>query len=152
MAGEGQQLTQVISSGLYLYNLPGIEVKGINFVAGANNNQPGLYFNTDRTDVTLGHIVIEDVDVSGFYDYGVKIFGLSTSKGFSDVIINRVTAHDNQNGGIVSANDGVSVFTHRNFTITNCTAYNNKGIPGYDNQSGNGILITSVNKCVDRSL
>ena len=133
------------SIGLYSYNTGGIEVRGINFTGSINNNQRGVYFFTDRTDIALSHIVIEDVEVSGFYDYGVQIGCTSSSKGFSDVLINRVLSHDNKNGGILSSNDGsFSAFNHHNITVTNCKAYNNKGIPGYGNQTGNGILISSA--------
>ena len=133
------------SVGLYSYNAGGIEVRGINFIGSVNNNQRGVYFFTDKTDIPLSHITIEDVEVSGFYDYGVQIGCTSPSKGFSDVLINRVISHDNKNGGILSANDGsFSSFNHHNVTVTNCKAYNNKGIPSYGNQSGNGILISSA--------
>lgn len=139
-------------SGIYAENTGGIEVRAIDFIAGVNNTAPGVFFYTDRTDINMNHVVIEDVDVSGFYDYGVTIGAAEAAgtKGFSNVLINRVTAHDNQNGGIASYGGGGSVINHSNIKIANSKAYNNKGILNAVSNTGSGIFISSAeNSLID---
>lgn len=75
---------------------------------GTGGAAPGVFFYTDRTDINMEYVRIEDVKVSGYYDYGISI-GASTAagtKGFSNVLINRVLSHDNQSGGIISYGGG----------------------------------------------
>ncbi len=138
-------------SGLYAENTGGIELRAINFIGGSNNTAPGVFFYTNRTDVNMNHVIIEDVDVSGFYDYGVTIGAdeAAGTKGFSNVLINRVTAHDNQNGGIATYGGG-SAINHSNIKIANSKAYNNKGILNAASNTGSGIFISSAeNSLID---
>ena len=138
-------------SGLYAENTGGIEIRAINFIGGSNNTAPGVFFYTNRTDVNMNHVIIEDVDVSGFYDYGVTIGAdeAAGTKGFSNVLINRVTAHDNQNGGIATYGGG-SAINHSNIKIANSKAYNNKGILNAASNTGSGIFISSAeNSLID---
>lgn len=139
-------------SGLYAENTGGIEIRAIDFIAGSNNTYPGIFFYTDRTDINMNHVIIEDVDVSGFYDYGVTIGAdqAAATKGFSNVLINRVMAHDNQNGGIATYGGGGSVINHSNIKIANSKAYNNRGILNAASNTGSGIFISSAeNSLID---
>lgn len=138
--------------GLYAENTGGIEIRAINFIAGSNNAAPGVFFYTNRTDINMEHIVIEDIDVSGFYDYGVSIGASEAAgtKGFSNLLINRVLAHDNQGGGIASYGGSGTIFNHNNIKIANSKAYNNKGIPGAASNTGNGMFLSSTeNSLID---
>jgi hypothetical protein len=99
----------------------------------------------DRTEAMLTHITLEDIDVSGFHDYGVMFGSDSTTKGFSKVLVNRVLAHDNGNGGIGSYGAQGSVYNHKNFTVQNSKTYNNKGLLSITNtNTGNGIVLSSL--------
>jgi len=138
--------------GLYAENTGGIEVRGINFIAGSGNVNPGVFFYTARTDINMEYIRIEDVEVSGYFDYGVSIGASSVTgtKGFSNVLINRVLSHDNQSGGIISYGGGGTTFNHNNIKVANTIAYNNKGVLGATNNTGNGILLSSTeNSLID---
>lgn len=135
--------------GLDAYNTGGIEIRSINFAAGASNLQSGIRFFLDQADLNRQHITIEDVEVSGFHDFGIMIGCTNITKGFSDVMLNRVLSHDNTLGGIYTfcwdrfSFDNANIFINKNITVKNSKAYNNKGLAGTTNHSGNGMVISA---------
>lgn len=135
--------------GLDAYNTGGIEIRAINFVAGAGNLSSGINFYLDKADVNLQHITIEDVEVSGFHDFGIMLGCTNTTKGYSNVLINRVLSHDNILGGIYTycwdafSFDDSNIFINKNIIIKNTKTYNNKGLAGSANHTGSGMIIST---------
>lgn len=158
-------------AGLFVYNVAGIRIESLKFVGSgrANGNfEDGVSFYSDIPVVgnLLDTVQVVDVEVSGFgkngialgsyaYDY-INYVGIKT--GFKNVTFDQICAHDNADAGIYvyGTFNGyygpdfpwsyVPGYSNKNVKVTNSVAYNNPGIPGKGNNSGNGIVLSDVDQ------
>ncbi|MBV8731555.1 MAG: right-handed parallel beta-helix repeat-containing protein [Acidobacteriia bacterium] len=137
--------------GLLAYNTAGIELSNLNFVGGAGNTRDGVQFYTDLPgNVTLQHIRIDSLEISGFGSAGISIFGSAGTSGFNDIRITNVLSHDNVYAGIWTGGYVAPTFagySNSNLYIGNCQLYNNTGTTSLTD-SGFGIFIDSTNGAV----
>jgi hypothetical protein len=142
---------------IYVYNAAGIRITELNVTGPANSNNNGIVFYADLAgNVKLDSITIDSVEVSRFGRYGVWIGSWNGNTGYSNVKLNRVTSHDNVDGGISligyssASNTG---YAHAGVTITECITYNNLGRSGTLQSSGSGIVIGQVDGAlIERSV
>jgi len=133
--------------GFYAYNTAGYLIQSINFVGSgvASSTQSGISFYTDLSgNVKLDTVTVDQVEVSGFYGYGVIFGAWSGATGFTNITLTRVNTHDNGYGGITTygPQDPNNVwYPHQNIYVGHCIAYNNRGIAGLSGSSGSGIVI-----------
>lgn len=132
--------------GLFAYNTAGFQVTTINFVGSGRttNTQSGINFYTDLPgNVKLNYLHINNVSVSGFGDTGILIGGWNGVSGYNDVRITNVSSHDNAKAGLSIY--GQNLYSNTNVYIGHNQAVNNPGKSGLSVNSGNGIVIGSVN-------
>ena len=78
-------------AGLLAHNTAGLEVRNINFVGGQGNDKDGVQFYLDQAgNVKLSHVVIDNVEASGFGDAGVSVYSWAGTSGYDDVRITNV--------------------------------------------------------------
>ncbi len=145
--GSGRATIEAGSgSGIISYNAAGIEIANL-VIIGSNapaTTGSGIYFLIEQTNNDLEHIVIEDVEISGFGKNGILIGSNNTSMGFNDLVIRRCLVHDNGYSGIESFGSWPAI-THQDFLIEYCVVYNNRGDATVTNRhTGNGILVSGV--------
>lgn len=150
-------------TGVEIYNAGGVEVSGLT-IAGAGyangNRGSGVQFYTDLGDATkLGHVRVENVEVSGFGRSGVEVGAWpsdGSKSGFRGVRITGVEAHGNGDAGIQAYghfSSSASGWAHEDVHIADCLAYDNKGIPGKGTNSGSGIVLGDVDGAtIERSV
>lgn len=116
-----------------------------------NNEGSGIHIMTGRTDKMLFGVVIDNVNVHGFYWSGIGVGAEpTTQKGFENLRITNCNVYENGFAGIQTwgAWDdvaGKSAFSHKGLYIAYTKAYNNHGINTYTfNWSGTGILMAGV--------
>ena len=132
-------------TGLLAYNSGGFEVRDLRFVgSGATTNTgSGIHFYTDLSGgVQLEHVYVDEVEVSGYGEWGILAGGGNGDTGYRDVRITRAVCHDSARGGIITyaANRNV----HEDVYVGHCTAYNHAGIAGLTTNSGHGIVLGAV--------
>ncbi len=133
-------------NGLFAYNTGGIEVRNLLFYSNGPtaNNHNGVEFFMDQTSGRIEHIVIDNVEVWGFGTRGISIGAWGTDKGYDNVRIVNSIAHDNGQNGIETYGNWPQ-YSHSNFYIGYCKAYNNYGRQDYTSKhSGSGIIISGV--------
>ncbi len=139
--------------GFVAKNRGGVHIVELNFVgAGAeqNENHGICFINTLPGSIKLTHIRVDKVDVSGFKQSGISIIAKPVDKswsGFRDVEITHTTSHDNGDAGISAIgvwNPEQEGYSHAGIYVSNCCVYNNLGIPGKENHSGDGIVLAQT--------
>lgn len=142
------------SSGFFAYNTGGYSISDLSFIGSGSttNNADGISFYNDLPgNVKLDYIQIKNVDVSGFKKYGVSIGGWNNQSGYRNVSINNSATHDNGKGGILTYAQTLNV--NENVYIGRVQAYNNFGIAGETEPTGNGIVLGNVkNAIIERSV
>jgi PA14 domain/Right handed beta helix region len=140
------------SVGLLAYDTAGIEVSNLNFVGASGNTNDGIQFYSNLPgSVTLNHIRITNVEISGFGSAGISIFGMNGTSGYNDIRITNVSSHDNVMAGMWMGGYLAPTFagySHSNLYIGNCQFYNNTGTTNFVTDSGFGIFLDSVNGAV----
>jgi hypothetical protein len=115
-----------------LYKTQYIIVKNLKMVGlgrKTGNRQNGLVL------LNSNHIMVWDMDISGFQKSGLLIDSSST------IDVEEIFVHDNGSAGI-TVEGRTSKKDSRDIVITNCRAENNPGDPTMlDNHSGNGIVV-----------
>lgn len=110
-----------------------ISVKNLHLIGSGRkegNTQSGIVIQNNSRSV-----IIDSLDVEGFQKSGVLVYASS------DIIIERVYAHNNGAAGISVAGSSTKL-DNKNILIRNCFAENNPGDPTkLDNHSGNGIIV-----------
>src|SRR5918993_2509413 len=130
---------------IYAWRVAGISIANLQLVgSGASTNTgDGLAFYNDLpSDVLLPYVRITDVESSGFGRWGILVGGGLGRSGYRDVRIDRTTTHDNGMGGVLTFATAVAV--HRDVYLGNSTAYRNLGRPDATRNSGNGLVLGSV--------
>ncbi|MEZ0392121.1 MAG: right-handed parallel beta-helix repeat-containing protein [Pseudobdellovibrionaceae bacterium] len=136
-AGTLDGITATNTAGIKIYNLRLIGA-GIDI-----NKQEGISFYADLDgDVRLDTIIIDQVEVSGFQN-GILISSWNGLSGFKNITISNVSVHDNTHSGITTFAESIGGI--ENIHVTNCKAYNHPGIVNHPRNTGNGIVLGSVN-------
>jgi hypothetical protein len=134
---------------IYVHNTAGVEIRDLvitgNSAAYASSGGITCYNDLSGGRV-LDHLVIADVEVSGFKN-GVEIGAANT--GFRDVTISDSILHDNMEAGLAiygpSLRPNLPRYAHENVTVSSVEAYRNAGDPSNTvRNSGNGIVLGSV--------
>ncbi len=136
VAGEGNGLLARDVAGLVIRNLT------LTGSGPAANRGDGINFYTDLQDVKLGFVRIQDVEVSGFGGHGVAVGSGNGRSGYRDVRIERVAAHGNGRGGILTF--AAEPRAHQGVYVGDSRAYENPGTPDTTRNSGNGIVLGGV--------
>jgi hypothetical protein len=136
--------------GIQVENLDGVTITGLNVhgagegVSKANGILIRSSGDKDAPAPRLyANITIEDVEVSGFQEHGIYLYG-GPGSGLKDVRIVRAVVHDNALSGITMHSDPFPERPHQNVYIGDCLAYHNHGKPGLKVHTGTGIVIGGV--------
>lgn len=141
------------ADGLFAYNSGGIDVTDLNFAAAAPGNAGnGVDFYSDASDPTRNvRVRVQRVDASGFGGSGIVIGGPAGSAGYQDVRITDAVVHGNARAGI--ATYGADHYTLQDVYVGHCRAFDNPGIAGAPDHTGDGIVLGSVDRAtVERNV
>ncbi len=140
------------SYGLYAYNSGGLDVRNVNFAgSGATvNTNDGLSFYNDLAgNVRKKRIYVEGVEVSGFGKWGFVLGSGNGLSGYDDVRVTNSVFRHNLRGGLgtygVAFNTATKNYANTNVYVAWCKAHNNDGDPASTTNTGNGIVLGSVN-------
>jgi hypothetical protein len=131
--------------GITSYNSEGITLEHLAVVGSgwATNGRHGVQFYNDLPgDTVLEAIRVDDVHISGFGHWGLLLGSDAGRSGYTDVRIRAVDASYNGEGGILTWGGQPGVNT--NVRIRRSTAAFNPGRPELTHNSGNGIVLGSV--------
>jgi parallel beta helix pectate lyase-like protein len=142
-AGRATIVAAKGSRGIDAYNCEAVTVRDlvVTSAGGPSGGAAGVSFYVDQVNTRYRHITIDNVDVSGFAT-GLLIGGNRGTSGYDGLRVTRVSAHHNQLAGINVW--GAEMFAHKDLYIGDSQAYNNPGDPALGGNSGNGIVIGSV--------
>jgi hypothetical protein len=137
---------------LLAYNNGGFEIRALNFSgSGATKNTAdGITFYNDLAgNVVKEHISLDGVEVSGFGGWGISLGAYNNRSGFRDVRVTNAASHDNLRGGLVIYGPPFDT-TQKNYVnagvyVAWVKAYSNIGDPSSTANTGNGIVLGSVN-------
>ncbi len=140
-------------SGIYVYDAAGIEVRSIDVrgSGASTNTQDGVFFFVDLgAGVKLAHVVLDDVEVSGFGGAGIQFGSSSPSKsGFRDVVVSNSRSHHNALAGMATwgfFSSSATTWSHENLHVVDCTFHDNPGDPSVTtNHTGDGVYLGDVN-------
>ena len=133
-------------TGIYVEAAGGFVISNINIAGSGRDSNGGdgiSFFNNLSRNRKLDFLRIDNVDVGGFANYGITIGGWNGTAGYRDVRITNVVAHDNGKAGIVTY--GEEMYANESVYVGNTVAHSNSGVKGLDTNSGNGIVLGSVN-------
>ncbi|HWK04724.1 MAG TPA: right-handed parallel beta-helix repeat-containing protein [Puia sp.] len=120
------------SSAVILYRAGWISLQHLRLVGAGRKNgnvKNGLYL------INCHHIMVDGIDITGFQKAGLMIYSCT------DVLIERVYAHENGAAGIAVEGSGGKRESN-NLRIRYCRADDNPGDPtNLTNHSGNGIVV-----------
>src|SRR5688572_21626801 len=144
--GAGRALIQAGDDfGIKAYNCAGVHISGLN-IEGSGlpaNTGDGIEFYMDQSS-DLHYVRIENVDVSGFRDYGIQVGAWSTSNGFTDVQVRYVNSFNNGSGGMMTFGYN-TLFNHKNIYVGNSVFHDNKGRLDITNtNTGSGLILSGV--------
>jgi len=146
--------------GIYIHNTMGFDISNLTIVGSGRttNTGSGVFLNNDLAgDIKLKLVRIDQVEVSGFGNYGILIDGNKGKSGYRDVRITNAVAHDNALAGIYVQGEfsqSSTAYAHEDIYIGYSRAYKNSGVSGTSRQhSGSGIVISDVDGgIVERSV
>jgi hypothetical protein len=138
-------------SGIAVYDTAGIEIRNVAIVGDQDSYvaYDGIKVHSSVTeDRDLDHVVISQVDVSGF-KHGISIEAGEGAKGFHNVHIGNAVLHGNQDAGLVTSGPGIDAasprYAHSAVTVSDVEVYDNRGDPADRwNTTGNGIVLSNV--------
>ena len=139
------------SYGFYAKNQANVRITNLNFIGSDQNSDSGICFvNTLTEHRILSNIRIDNVDVSGFRDAGIRIASEPIDGGlcgFSDVKITHANVHDNGDTGITTIGQWHPEergYAHADIYVGHCAVYRNFGAPNQELHTGNGIVLSQV--------
>jgi hypothetical protein len=139
---------------IYVEASGGFAISNLNVTGSGRESNTGdgvSFFNNLPRDRKLAYVRIDNVDVGGFGSYGITIGGWNGASGYRDVRVTGVLAHDNGKAGIITY--GEEMYANADVYVGNSTAFGNAGVAGLDTNSGNGIVLGSVDGgTIERSL
>ncbi|MFB3879638.1 MAG: right-handed parallel beta-helix repeat-containing protein [Armatimonadota bacterium] len=145
LAGDG--------TGVLVRNLGNVTVSDIIVVGSgrATNRGSGVEFRNDLDgDRKLERVRIDNVQARGFGLHGIVVHGDPADRsqsGYRDVRITNCIGSDNVHTGILVRgvfDPAAKGYANENVYIGHCKAFDNSGIQGYHNHSGNGIFLEDV--------
>ena len=144
--GAGRAVIQAGSGfGIRAYNCAGVHIAGLNIVGDGvqNNTADGIEFYMD-SPADLNYVLIEQVDASGFRDYGIQFGAWNTNNGFRNVQVRYVNCFNNGNGGMMAFGYN-TVLNHKDFYVGYSTFHDNKGRTDITNtNTGSGIVLSGI--------
>jgi hypothetical protein len=93
-------------------------------------------------NVKLDYVRIHDVEATGFWEAGVFIEHHNNSSGYNDVEVRDSVFQGNGKEGLLTW--GANFDASTNVRVVDCQAYDNTGVTGLKNNSGSGIILSSV--------
>jgi len=138
-------------SGIYVYDTAGVDIQDLN-VSGRPSPSSGSDGITVYSDLPAGHrlahVVIDDVDVSGFAN-GIAVGAANQRAGFDAVVISDSYLDDNVDNGLITFGPSFDPrspsYANQDVQVCDVTASQNYGDPlDKANNSGNGIVLGSV--------
>ncbi len=141
------------------YNTGGFAIKDINFSGNGafTYEKSGVLFFADLSgNVKLPKIEIDRVEASGFGAAGISIGSWNGSTGYGEITVTNSEVHNNGLSGLSVYGfyaSGFAPHSHENLYIGRVVARDNLGKAGRSHPSGNGIVISSVNRgVIERSI
>jgi hypothetical protein len=140
-------------AGIFVENAGGLIITDLDVVSPdrLKNRSHGIAFHNDLPgNAKLKFIRVSNVNVSGFGKNGLALIGNGrdgTQSGYSDVRFTHVTAWNNTFIGISTKgfyDTQTKLYANSNVYIGYCIVHDNPGQPGFQNHSGNGILMSHV--------
>ncbi len=135
----------------YAWRAAGMVIANLNFhgSGAASNTSDGLNFYNDLSgNVKLAKLDLRHLEVTGFGKTGIAIGGYNGSSGYRNVRISHVSAHHNLNAGIqlygANFTPATPNYANEDVQVTYCRAHNNDGDPTLTRNTGNGIVLGSV--------
>lgn len=148
--GQGRAVVDMTDEpAVSVHNTSGVSIGDLTIVATAGSSPvDGITVYNDLPERTrLVGVRIERVEVSGGKN-GIAVGSAAESLGFDDVSVRDSSLHDNAIAGLVTYGPGFDadapVYAHRNVTISGVSAYRNAGDPAAAVNTGNGIVVGSV--------
>lgn len=145
------------NTGFYAYNNHCFTLENLIFKGSGlqQNSGIGVCFYMDLLNNSkLYNIVLNQVEVYGYKTAGISVSSYSSDfsrSGYHNIKILNCIARENGHVGITiwgEFNTNDTLYSHSNIIIRNCIAYNNHGISGHTNHSGNGILVGQTDTCL----
>jgi len=130
---------------ILVYDTAGVRIVNLAVVGGGRDVNTGsgiLFYNDLPGDLLLAGVYIEQVDVSGFGDYGIEIGGWNNRSGFGSVRIESATVRENGSGGLLTYAFQRAV--HRDVYVGSTRAFLNAGFSTVSGNSGSGIVLGGV--------
>ncbi|MBC8010018.1 MAG: putative Ig domain-containing protein, partial [Burkholderiales bacterium] len=125
----------------YAYNAAGL--KFTNLIIKGNGStthtKDGIAFYTDTANTRYAGITLQNVEIYGFGKSGFVAGGWNGTAGFSDILIEDSSFHDNAHGGAGTYSQGL--YGNLNITVRRCKFYNNTGVLNALETWGNGIVL-----------
>lgn len=135
------------SYGIFAYNNGGYTISNL-IIQGAGtstNTESGInFYNEKAGNVVMDHIYFDNVEVSGFGDYGIIVGAFNGTSGYNDIRITNSTVHDNSKAGIVTYGPDSINYVNTDVYIGYNTLYENKGLTGLTTHTGDGVALGSV--------
>ncbi|PKV63467.1 right-handed parallel beta-helix repeat-containing protein [Pontibacter ramchanderi] len=136
--------------GFYAHNVASIEIRNLNFRGSGytrNTNHGILFYNDLPGNVKLPHIVIDQVEVSGFRKSGITLGAWNGKSGYREARITQAVVHDIDSVGINVFGEfdhTKTGYAHRNIYVGHCHVYKIYGLILPDKHSGSGIVLSDV--------
>lgn len=153
-------------SALVATNVHDVTVDGLNFSGGSwqTNGGDGISFINDLGGTTkLANVTLQNLEVSNFGatvvkpkrgdqvatgGWGIRVGGAAGKGGFSHVLIEDVSVHDNERGGIEiygAWDPASSLYANYDVTIRRANTSWNRGIAGFTaKHTGSGIILSDT--------
>jgi hypothetical protein len=138
-------------SGITVYNTAGVDIRNLNLAGDTRSyaRASGVKLYTDLPGARkLDHVVIADLDVTGFQN-GVEIGSGNGTSGFRNVAVRDSVLHGNRDAGLASYGRPLQAakpsYAHEHVTVDNVVAHHNLGDPDdHLRNTGSGIVLGSV--------
>jgi len=148
--GQGRAVVDMTDEpAVSVHNTSGVSIGDLTIVGTAGSSPvDGITVYNDLPERTrLVGVRIERVEVSGGKN-GIAVGSAAESLGFDDVSVRDSSLHDNAIAGLATYGPGFDadepVYAHSNVTISGVSAYRNTGDPAATVNTGNGIVVGSV--------
>jgi hypothetical protein len=140
------------ANGFLAVNCGGLIVSNLDFAGGGRtvNTGSGIEFFNTMAGSTLSFFRVDHVDVGGFGNTGVYVYGLGPTTWFNDVRVTHANVHDVGIAGIETyAKSFPAANVISNVYIGFCTVSNITGVSSMKStHTGDGILIAQANNAL----
>ena len=138
-------ISNALGTAILVYNTAGVRIVNLAILGAGRDVNTGsgiLFYNDLPGDLLLAGVFIDQVDVSGFGDYGIEIGGWNNRSGFRSVRIEAATVRENGFGGLLTYAFQRAV--HRDVYVGSTRAFLNAGFSTVAVNSGSGIVLGGV--------